>query len=99
NRFGSISMTWEDLPQTIWNLLTNPLVLAALFLYGFAVFFWIAALSRMDLNFAYPIFAALGYVLVTVASWVVLHEEVTMGRLIGVGIICIGLFVIARDAR
>lgn len=97
NRFGALSMSLKYLPLTVWNLLTNPLVLVALVLYVVAVFFWMAALSRLDLNFAYPVFAALGFVLVTFASRVVLQEAIPVSRLVGVGIICVGLFVISRS--
>ncbi|MBI3657845.1 MAG: hypothetical protein HY232_15675 [Acidobacteria bacterium] len=96
NRVGVLSLSLKDLPQTIWSLLTHPLVFLAMILYVFAVFFWMAALSRMDLNFAYPVFTAMGFVLVTFASRVVLQEVIPAARLIGVAIICIGLFVIAK---
>jgi len=98
NRFGTLSVSPKDLPQTVWNLMTNPLVLLALFLYVIAVFFWIAALSRMDLNFAYPVFTALGYIMATIASRLILSEPLPPSRLTGIAIICVGLLVIWRYA-
>jgi drug/metabolite transporter (DMT)-like permease len=56
---------------------------------------WIVALSRAELSFAYP-FIALGFVATTVASAWILHEPVSIMRWGGVGMIMLGVVLVAR---
>ncbi len=79
------------------TILHSPLILLGLFLYGVGALAWIAVLSRMDLSFAYP-FLALNFVLVTLVAQVGLGEVVPLLRWFGVGIICVGVLVVARSA-
>jgi len=51
---------------------------------------WIAALSTAPLNEVFPFFA-LSYVFVFALSWFVLHEQINTMKLIGMGIICLGI--------
>jgi drug/metabolite transporter (DMT)-like permease len=57
---------------------------------------WIAALTKIDLSFAYP-FSVLSYIGVIAVSHYFLHEQVTPMRLIGVLIICVGIVVITKS--
>jgi drug/metabolite transporter (DMT)-like permease len=40
---------------------------------------------------------SLGYVLVVLLSWLFLNESVTPLRLVGVAIICLGVFIVSRS--
>ena len=77
-------------------ILHSPLILLGLFLYGIGALAWIAVLSRMDLSYAYP-FLALNFVLITIVSQVALGETVPLLRWFGVGIIFVGVLVVARS--
>lgn len=65
--------------------------------YGASILLWIYALSKVDVSYAYP-FQALGYIFVVVTSFFLLHESLTPSKLIGVGLITLGVFFIARTA-
>ena len=56
---------------------------------------WLWALSKVDISFAYP-FLALGYVLVSAMAWFWLGEELSTMRSLGMGIIIIGILVLAK---
>lgn len=60
-----------------------------------ALALWIVALSRSDLSFAYP-FIALGFVATTLAGAWLLHEPVSAMRWGGVGMIVLGVVLVAR---
>lgn len=77
-------------------ILHSPLVLTGLFLYGIGALAWIAVLSRLHLSYAYP-FLALNFVLIALTSHFVLGETVPVMRWVGIAIICIGIFVVARS--
>ena len=79
----------------ITSLVTSPLMLLGLFLYGCGALAWIAVLKRMDLSYAYP-FLALNFVLIAVVSTFVLGEHVPPWRWAGIGAICVGILIVAR---
>jgi multidrug transporter EmrE-like cation transporter len=76
-------------------LLSSPTVWGGLVLFGLSAVVWLFALSRVSLSFAYP-FAALGYVVIVLFSLLVLHEDVPPLRWAGVGMIVIGIVLVAQ---
>ncbi len=79
----------------IWTIVTNPWIIGGMFLHISALVFWLWALNRVDITFAYP-FLALGYVLVSLIAWLWLGEQITQTRLLGMVIIIAGIFVLSR---
>ena len=61
----------------------------------FSVGVWIIGLSRVDVSVAYPMLS-LGYVVNAFAAWYLFGEVLSMQRLIGIGIILIGVAILAR---
>jgi drug/metabolite transporter (DMT)-like permease len=92
---GSQALRPENVPGFIASLALNPLIVGGLAIYVLGTLFWLVALSRLDLSYAYP-FASLNYVLVLLASWLVLGELPSATRLAGVALICLGVCAIAR---
>ena len=92
---GSPALRPDALPAFIAALALNPLIVGGLAVYVLGTLFWLVALSRLDLSYAYP-FASLNYVLVLLASWLVLGERPSATRLAGVALICLGVCAIAR---
>ena len=79
------------------ELATSPVVWGGLVVFGLSAVVWLFALSRVELSFAYP-FAALGYVIIVLASLTVLHESVPPLRWAGVAFIIAGIVLVARTA-
>jgi multidrug transporter EmrE-like cation transporter len=75
-------------------IVTSPLVLLGLVLYGVGALSWIAVLRRMDLSYAYP-FLALNFVLIALVSQFFLGESIPGTRWIGIGAIVAGILIIA----
>jgi drug/metabolite transporter (DMT)-like permease len=93
---GPLPLGLDTAPGLVWQLATNPLVVVGLAVYLSGTFFWLIALSRVDLSYAYP-FASLNYIFVMVASWVLLGEQPTPMRLLGVVAICGGVWLLSRS--
>jgi drug/metabolite transporter (DMT)-like permease len=75
--------------------LLRPLVLSA-FLSGFiASFAWMAALSRFELSYVYP-FMSLNFVFVVALSFLLFGEGMHPYKLIGLGLICIGVLIVSK---
>jgi drug/metabolite transporter (DMT)-like permease len=80
------------------HLLQDPLLWLALLLYGAATLLWIFVLQRIALIHAYP-FAALGFVLVPVGASIFFGERLSIGVLVGSGLIVTGICVTAMSSR
>ena len=92
----TLSLPWRQLGTTLWRIGTNPFVFIGLVVYLGATIFWLVALSHVDLSYAYP-FACLSYVIMLIASWLLLKESIKPIRLLGTFVICMGVFIIYRD--
>ena len=106
--YGQLVIKWRmaskgELPETMVDKVT--FLLQALFgdifmLSGFAAafiaaLFWMAAMSKFELSFAYP-FMSLAFVLVLALSVMLLGESLTVGKVCGVLLICAGIVVTVR---
>jgi len=78
------------------RLAIEPHILAGLACYVVSVVVWIVALSRVPVSVAYPMLS-IGYVVNAIAAWYLLGEAVTPMRLAGIGIIVLGVFIVARS--
>jgi multidrug transporter EmrE-like cation transporter len=90
---GQLALNGDSLKQIasqIW-------VWAGLAIFAVSAVLWLFALSRANLSFAYP-FAALGYVIIVVASIVFLDEHVQPLTWVGVALIIGGILLIAQGA-
>jgi multidrug transporter EmrE-like cation transporter len=93
-RLGALSLGESGALRVGWRISTNPVIWAGLATYGLGTFFWLIALSRVELGYAYP-FLSLSYVLVMLTSWIVFKEQMSLLRLVGVGVICFGVYAVA----
>ncbi|HET6724492.1 MAG TPA: SMR family transporter [Gammaproteobacteria bacterium] len=96
NRLGEIGLNWSALGAAGWRLALEPHIYGGLGCYVISVVVWIVALSRVPVSMAYPMLS-IGYVVTAVAAWAFLGETVTPLRLVGIGIIIIGVFIVARS--
>lgn len=81
------------------GLFTNPFVLLGVMSIGMSSVFWLAALSKAELSYAYPMIS-MGYIITAVASWMFFEENLTIARMAGIFIICSGVFLMSRsDAK
>ncbi len=61
-----------------------------------ASFCWAAALTKFELSYAYP-FMSLSFVLVFALSVILFGELVTYGKIIGLGLIILGIVVLVKS--
>ena len=91
---GPLSLEQDGAWAVARRIGANLHVWSGLALYGIGTFFWLVALSQVDLSYAYP-FLILSYVLILLASWVVFREALTWWRMIGVAAVCAGVCIVA----
>jgi len=83
-----------------WTLLErvaiNPPIIGGLVCYAISVVVWIFALSRVDVSVAYPMLSV-GYVVNAIAAWMLFGENLNAARLAGIGVIIVGVWLVARN--
>ena len=93
--FGEVNLNLDNFLSTVIQVFSKPFVILGLVLYAIGTIFWLAALSKVELSFAYPMLS-LGYVLIFFLSWILLGEKVSFLRFSGIALICLGFFLIIR---
>lgn len=83
--------------RELFALVTSPMVIAGLALYGIGAVLWLFVLGRVQLSLAYP-FVGLGFILTMLAGAIVLHEPVGAVRVVGTLLIVAGCVLVARTA-
>ncbi|MBS0612340.1 MAG: EamA family transporter [Proteobacteria bacterium] len=86
----------QTLPQYLLVLARNPPFWAGMTCYGLSVCVWIAALTKAPVSTAYPMLS-LGYVVVTLAAVAWLGETLDAAKIVGIGLICAGVFLVSRN--
>lgn len=89
---GSLSTLF----QFIIKLLGNPLILIGVFFSGVGAFIWLMVLSRVDLSLAFPISGGIFYMLLFLVSRLILKEEITLYRWMGLITILIGITLMTK---
>ena len=78
------------------SLATNIPILGGLSCYVISVVVWILALSRVEVSIAYPMLS-IGYIVNAGLAWYIFDEAVGPQRLLGIGVIIIGVIIVARS--
>ena len=89
---GPLSVT--DLPHIVGMVFTPWVALGTLLLIGFFASY-MSALSWADLTYVLPA-TGMGYVLLALMARVLLHEQVTVTRWMGILLVSIGVAVVTR---
>jgi multidrug transporter EmrE-like cation transporter len=96
NAVGQFDFTAANALPVGMKLATQPSIVAGIACYVVSVVVWIMALSRVEVSIAYPMLS-IGYVVNAIAAWYLFGEAVTPMRLVGIGIIILGVFIVARS--
>lgn len=96
NSVGAFAFSRENIVPIGWQLATEPHILGGLTCYVVSVVVWVMALSRVEVSIAYPMLS-FGYVVNAIAAWYLFGEAVTPTRLVGIGVIILGVYIVARS--
>lgn len=106
--YGQLVLKWRiskygDLPEPILDkiyflmkLLFDPFIFSGFFAAFIASFFWMAAMTKFDVSYAYP-FMSGAFVLVFIFSVVLFQEIVTWQKIIGLVLIVLGIIITSRS--
>jgi drug/metabolite transporter (DMT)-like permease len=106
--YGQLVLKWQmsgvgGLPEGPWQKLQflllqflNPWIISGFLSAFVASLAWMAAMTRFDLNYAYP-FMSLAFVIVMLFSVLFLGEVLSLAKIAGTLMVIAGLIVIARS--
>jgi len=93
---GAIHLSASNWFGTLLKVATQLPILGGLACYGVSLVVWIIGLSRTDVTIAYPMLS-LGYVVSAVGAWIFLGEVVPPQRMVALGVIVLGVVLLARS--
>ena len=95
NAVGYFEFSSANILPISLKLATEWHIAAALFCYALSVVVWVLALSRVPVSIAFPMLS-MAYVVNAVAAWYLLGEPFNPTKLIGMGVIILGVVIISR---
>jgi multidrug transporter EmrE-like cation transporter len=96
NRVGEFTFALDNLVPVGTKLALSPFILGGLACYVVSVVVWILALSRVPVSVAYPMLS-IGYIVNAVAAWMLFGESLGAQKLVGIGFIVVGVWLVARS--
>jgi multidrug transporter EmrE-like cation transporter len=95
-RVGPVDLSARRPIELAISVLLNAWVIGGLACYVLSVGLWLVVLSRVDVSFAYP-FLSIGYIVTAFVGYFYFGENVSSMRVSGIGLICVGVAMIARS--
>ena len=96
NNVGHFEFHLDNLLPIGMKLALQPHILGGLACYVVSVVIWIMALSRVPVSVAYPMLS-IGYVINAFVAWQWFGEALAAQKLLGIGFIVVGVFLVARS--
>ena len=94
--YGFLPDTFSKKIAFLFNVFLDPFVLSGLFSAFIASFFWMAAMTKFELSYAYP-FMSLAFVFVLILSYFLFHEPITIQKIIGISFIIAGIIISSKS--
>ncbi len=95
-RIGEFEFSFANIVPIGLKVATQWPIIAGLGCYAISVVVWILALSRAPVSVAYPMLS-IGYVVNAFAAYYLFGESVNAQKLLGIGFIVIGVYLVARS--
>jgi multidrug transporter EmrE-like cation transporter len=96
SKLGNFALSLSTLPPVFVQAALNPYVILGLVFYGLGFLVWLIVLAKAEVSYAYPLIS-LGYVFTAILARVLIGEAVTLTRMTGILVICVGVFLVARS--
>ena len=94
NHIGGVSLA--EGVASLLKVLRTPWVIVGFAFYGLSAILWLGVLSKLDFSLAYPMVGST-YVFTVLIGFFFFEETVTVERMLGVGLIMLGIFFLGRS--
>ncbi|MGO9620636.1 MAG: EamA family transporter [Desulfobaccales bacterium] len=96
SKMGNFALSLSALPPVFARAAFNPFILLGVVCYGMGFLVWLVVLAKAEVSYAYPLIS-LGYVFTAIMAWALMGETLTITRMSGILVICLGVFLVARS--
>lgn len=97
NAVGHFDFQLDNLLPVGLKLAFQPYIMSGVACYVVSLVVWIMALSRVPVSIAYPMLS-IGYVINAFVAWQWFGEPLSAQKLLGIGFIVLGVYVVARSS-
>jgi multidrug transporter EmrE-like cation transporter len=98
-KYGALPDAFLDKLVFLTKLLFDPYIFSGFSVAILASFFWMAAMTRFDVSYAYPFITAGLTLLTVVLAITLLGESITSSKVVGVIFIVIGVSIMGFGAK
>jgi len=95
-RIGHFEFVWANIVPIGFMVAGNLFILSGLVCYVVSVGVWLLVLSRVEVSFAYPLLSV-GYIVNAVAGYYLFQENLSVTRITGIVIICVGVYFVTKS--
>lgn len=95
NAVGHFEFHLDNIIPIGMKIAFQPYIMSGMVCYAISLVVWIMALSRAPVSVAYPMLS-IGYVINAVIAYYWLGEPLAMQKMLGIGIIIIGVVLVAK---
>jgi len=96
-QIGYFDFALQNIGHVFFAVAGNPYIWLGLCCYVVSVVVWLLVLSRVEVSYAYPLLSV-GYIVTACAGWLFFGENMSITRLLGIVVICFGVWLITRSA-
>jgi len=96
-QIGHFDFVIGNIGHVFFAVAGNVSIWLGLCCYVVSVGVWMLVLSRVEVSYAYPLLSV-GYIVTACAGWLFFQENLSMTRLMGIVVICFGVWLITRSA-
>ena len=93
-QIGSVGV--GNIVENIIPMISNLWLWGAMLSYAVSILMWMSVLSKVEVSYAYP-FLSVGYIVAAVAGYALFNENLSITRIAGIVVICIGVILISRS--
>lgn len=97
NAVGHFEFHMDNVLPVGMKLAFEPHIMGGMVCYAVSLIVWIMALSRVPVSLAYPMLS-IGYVINAIIAWHWLGESLGAQKLLGIGFIIVGVYLVARSS-
>lgn len=90
---GQLPTEFGDKVVFLLRLLFNPWIMSGFFCAFLAALSWMAAMTRLPLSYAYPIFVSLTFFLVVTSSLLLFKEPFNLAKALSITLIVAGIVI------
>ncbi|WP_428159011.1 EamA family transporter [Desulfobacter sp.] len=93
--YGALPVPFMDKVNFLIKLVIDPFILSGFLSAFIASLFWMAAMTKFDLSFAYPFMSA-SFVFIFVLSMLLFNEPFSIHKVLGLFFIVLGIIITSR---